>query len=392
MCEYDTEHARETRFEALKRQNEELRARIRLLEGETAAISSRGDSPVAQRHRPSYTSATRSLPTLATSHSLCSNPGPDPNADRSAMDSNLLRAMYESSDSESTLMLARLRTGERPRDILSLPMRHSDLRNVTTDLTPQEVPSRVHASQHDKEITPETHLLAYFDRKIWANSGSIPKSRTVNSEHPLWQYDDLVIAPGLWNRFGNLPFEEAISANHMPPAIQEVQQKNLHVPKWAVRTLSDFTDHLDPYEAAIAELNEEICRGTDVATICGPHAYVAALRDPDAFARAPRLSQVTAMIVQGIKSGEIHSTLTPFALMWLHWSLLRWMLMPTRQSYSEIPELIRPLPCQLFRMHSRVVDFVFPMILREHVMQQATHDLRWITEGAPPLSVSGQIL
>ena len=130
----------------------------------------------------------------------------------------------------------------------------------------------------------------------------------------------------------------------------------------------------------------EIRGDHDIATICSAHAYVAASNDPQVFARAPKLFQPTAMIIRGVECGEVHDTLTPHALMWLHWSLLKWMLMPTQESFFANPGIIRPLPSLLFTLHSRVLDFVFPVGLRGNVVQQATNDFRWISEGCATIT------
>lgn len=241
-----------------------------------------------------------------------------------------------------------------------------------------------HTSEGGNVDYRTTHVPAYFDRNLWICSDRTPRPWTADMEN--WQCGSLAAAPCLETRFGNLSFCDAILANHQPVSVQSIQQQNLSVPYWATRTLNDPFDSFDPYEIAIIELTRDIRGGHDITAICGPHAYVAALNDPQVFARAPKLSQLTAMIIQGVKCGEVHNTLTPHALMWLHWTLLKWMLMPTQESFFAIPGLIRPLPSQLFKLHSRVLDFVFPVGLRKHVVQQATDDLRWITEGCATIT------
>lgn len=321
------------------------------------------------------TSASELLP--------CQESGTRESADDSEIALTLLRAMYKGSDSESTLLLARLRTGERPEEVVGLHT-HQDHERRSTSMVPCASRMNSHTLESDSVDYWTTHIPAYFDRNVWACSDRTPWPLAANVED--WRRGSLAAAPCLENRFGNLSFSGAILANHQSVSVQSIQQQNLSVPYWATRTLNDPFDSLDPYETAIIELTGEIRGGHDIAAICGAHAYVAALNDPQVFARAPKLSQLTAMIIQGVKCGEVHNTLTPHALMWLHWSLLKWMLMPTQESFFAIPGLIRPLPSQLFQLHSRVLDFVFPVGLREHVVQQATNDLRWITEGCATIT------
>ena len=55
--------------------------------------------------------------------------------------------------------------------------------------------------------------------------------------------------------------------------------------------------------------------------------------------------------------------------MYLFWSLMRWMISPSPETYNAIPEWFRPTPNQLFMPHINIIDFIIWPAFRELVVQ-----------------------
>jgi hypothetical protein len=55
--------------------------------------------------------------------------------------------------------------------------------------------------------------------------------------------------------------------------------------------------------------------------------------------------------------------------MYLFWSLMRWMISPSPETYEAMPDWLRPTPNQLFMPHINIVDFVVWPAFRELVVQ-----------------------
>ncbi|KAF2992964.1 hypothetical protein E8E13_000891 [Curvularia kusanoi] len=63
--------------------------------------------------------------------------------------------------------------------------------------------------------------------------------------------------------------------------------------------------------------------------------------------------------------GSSSSDFTCFASMHLFWYLMRWMILPSQDTYEAVPEWLRPTPNQLFLPHMYMMDFVIWPKLRE---------------------------
>ena len=174
---------------------------------------------------------------------------------------------------------------------------------------------------------------AVFDRKVWKNFSSTrrrDKSDAADGVGRSHHSDVVALSANASNHFGNLPFSDAIWANHYPLEMQRSQAQNILLPVWAMRVLNTTCDWFaDPFDGVFIELSTDIANGADAEILCGPHAFIAALDDKKAFHRAPKLSQVVASMVNSIKPDEPEPSITRYAMMWIHWSLWRWMLSPS---------------------------------------------------------------
>lgn len=187
---------------------------------------------------------------------------------------------------------------------------------------------------------------------------------------------------GVDKRFGNLPFSSALRCNQYPVGVQNLQERNLFVPAWAMQTVHGTTGSADPFEAIFADLTSRIAAGAAVEDICGPHAFLGALDEQEIFERAPLLSQQIARIVHSVRDGRPTTTFTHYALMHWYWALWRWMLNPSAETYCNIPAHGRPTLYQLFVPHPRVFDFLVQPNVRDLMCQQTEPDVRWLSEGA----------
>lgn len=225
-------------------------------------------------------------------------------------------------------------------------------------------------------------LPPIFDRQYFMNVGRIPlkgsESSIVTRYHPSVN-------------FGNLPFANAIRANHYPASVQNAQGRNLHAPTWAMQTINNTMASVDPFEDVCCSLATEIASLRDATAVCGSHAWVRAVDCEDVFNRAPRLSQVVAQVVHSIKLEAEGSTFTQYAMMHWYWALWRWMLCPSKEHYRDIPELARPTPYQLFVSHPRVFDFIVRPSLRDLMCRYENPDVRWLTEGAATIECDRQL-
>ena len=139
----------------------------------------------------------------------------------------------------------------------------------------------------------------------------------------------------------------------------------------------------DPFYEIMAELRNDIANGIAVEDLCGAHAYFAALDDEATFLRAPKLSQIVARTVISIKPAEPwRTTFTQYAVMYQYWTYWRWLLNPTLENYSELPEFVRPTAPLLFVAHPALFDLIVPPRLRDLMVQQDNPSVQWFTEAA----------
>lgn len=318
---------------------------------------------------------------------------------------NILHALTFTSDQESIALLARLRLGESWSSVAeNLPSfqsaRGGTIRGLDVsgrrELLPALAPSTGPSNRHHydgivagqscaDEVTsllpeatstpPKPWLQKLFDRQYFKQVSYIhcisrARSHTLPSE------------PASPESFGNMPFSSAIAANHHPVLVQEMQQHNYHVPRWAQRVLVTTTIQADPFHDIMTELQADILSGIPVEDLCGSHPYIAALDDAETFHRAPKLSQITARTIASLKPAEGNTTFTQYAMMYWFWSLWRWLLNPTKETYAEIPELLKPTTSQLFIAHPPLFDFLLTPALRDLLCQEDTRNIQWLTEAA----------
>lgn len=299
----------------------------------------------------------------------------------------LIRAMINRSDDEATLILAKLRVLTSWSQIAS---ELSDTSGGVASFIPEGGPHEevtaamlVDGLELEREssfgtwyntLSSTAWLPIMFDRNVWKSTGLAGK-----------------FAPGAYRdhisvtKSGLDDVSKEISAESLPDPstgrsmASPSRQRHVNIPVWALRSFTDPSLVEEPLEAILQSLRAEIDDGAPAEMLCGSHAYVAALYDEKAFRSAPKLSQVAASIVKSVKLEPFPLTLTVIGMMWLYWSLLRWTLMPSKDTYDELPEILRPTPSQLFVRHPFVIDFVLSPDMREHLCTAGIFELSWIS-------------
>jgi hypothetical protein len=228
-------------------------------------------------------------------------------------------------------------------------------------------------TQHEVQQATKPWLPAWFDRQYFMEVCYMPCFPGPYTPLPLPKSDP---------RFGNLPFASAIAASHHLLHVQQMQQRNMTGPTWAKVVLNGDTGLVDPFEIAFAEMTHEVSSGIPADEICGPHVYLAALDDEDVYHRAPKLSQVVARVIRSIKITETDITFTQCAMMYWFWALWRWMLMPTKETYCDIPAFAQPTPSQLSMPHPPAFDFILTPGLRDMMCHTDAPNVQWLTEAA----------
>lgn len=320
----------------------------------------------------------------------------------------LVNALTRESDEDSALLLASLRSG-CPWDVKACTVFPADgvmNQNLFASLNRPHLLSHFHPSSSYNNSTlmaaPEYHgsrlknryqthdvgspedidqyrpwIQRRFDRNLWKHNHVVTRDNYI---HDLDPTKGSLLASSAHYRLGNMAFADAIGANHWPASTQVMQQRNLTAPPWAAQCIHEIDSPSEPFDIAFNELMAATSSLGSIDMVCGTQVCFEALDDEAAFASAPLLSQIIASLVLSIKSDEPATSVTQYALMWAEWTLWRWMLAPSPQTYQELPEIMKPSNSQLFISHRRMYDFIIWPALREHVCNLPDVDRRWLTE------------
>lgn len=293
--------------------------------------------------------------------------------------------MINRSDDEATLILAKLRT------LISWSQIVSELSDTSGGVasfmdesneepmvvTPTDRPESEGQSSYGtwyNSLSNTAWLPIVFDRNIWQRAGLTGKVA------PEAYQDHISVATsGLDGVSRQSPGSASGDTNTKSPTVSSSHEGHINIPIWALRSSTVPSLVEEPFEAIFQSLRAEIDDGAMAETLCGSHAHVAALYDEKAFRSAPKLSRIAASIVKSIKMEPFPLSLTVVGMMWLYWSLFRWALMPSRRTYEELPETLRPRPSQVYTRHPFVLDFVNSPELRDHLCGTGDFDLSWIT-------------
>lgn len=292
----------------------------------------------------------------------------------------LIYAMITRSDNEAALVLAKLRTLTSWNQIVQ---ELSDTSGAVASFakragTTIALSDRNHGQERRDStgalyttLSSTSWLPLAFERNIWN-----AEDRVDSAPLDLHQGHISIATAGL----DDLSAGSFGAANAGKFTIPTTFKRRVNVPIWALMPLADSLFLEDPFEIIFQSLQAELDNGTVPEAICGAHAYVAALYDEKTYKSAPKLSQSAASIVNSVKLETTSSSLTAMGLMWLWWSFLRWTLIPSAQTFAELPDILHPQPSQVFVRHPFVVDLVPSPEMRNRLCTAGKFDLSWMAQ------------
>ncbi|KAL6154243.1 hypothetical protein ACJBU6_07518 [Exserohilum turcicum] len=170
--------------------------------------------------------------------------------------------------------------------------------------------------------------------------------------------------------FGKMAYSSTAEANQYSSETQNAQTNNLFVPTWAmlpINTVPDPGSLKRTVPSILQEAASMIGTGQPMQDVIEKHPNIAALFDEDVFNKSGILSKWAVGMVHGVFLKG--NTFTCFGSMYLFWSLMRWMISPSPETYNAIPDWFRPTPNQLFMPHINIVDFIVWPAFRELAVQ-----------------------
>ncbi|KIW07185.1 hypothetical protein, variant [Verruconis gallopava] len=328
----------------------------------------------------------------------------------------VIEILRKGSDSDAAAVLARLRVGHSIASILkeaetnasssrstqdSPKERRSDLRRGLEIDIRTEIPSVLKNSKifnRDDwtrlgQSRGATTFLYSSGRKhssqgkqaTWSRSSATshsannPQSQAPATAHrspPLMiQYNEAgALGDVKLHNFGNLDFSSGIRANNYPSSIQNQQVSNLFTPQWAKMIVPIMLPEGHPMKAmhdSMLDMWSEGRRllqgGASLHSIAGSHPQLSAILNDQDYERAPILSQWASRLVYSIK--ESNRYFVCYASMYVFWWVMRWMIAPSPETYSAIPEVLRPSPTQLFMPHLLPIEFFSWPGLRDYLVR-----------------------
>jgi hypothetical protein len=284
---------------------------------------------------------------------------------RSANLESLVDLLRVGSDVEASIVLARLRLGDRVEDIVQ-PLQagsidttpeptsercggsHSDLRSsadagdpstgVTADREQLSTKGQ-HPMQVQRSITKTTFLSIVFDMNDLRVTTTTTRTSAIHTttkidllESPLsiqpetsnqdniltegslvlaqkWNYESAAtqddVRACFANFFGNLPISSAILANHQPPMIQHQQLRSLSIPVWAMLCSNKNLDPgsiLPAFTNIRSKITEMLQQGALWEEVIGEKPNASALLSEDGFRKASLLSQWASSMVHSVKN------------------------------------------------------------------------------------------
>lgn len=164
----------------------------------------------------------------------------------------------------------------------------------------------------------------------------------------------------------------------------EQYMENWHgIPTWTVLTANNLAGR-HCVNASIRELHKQaeqlLADGTSIEEITGTHPNIAALFDPEEYARTSLLSRWAARFVWSLQLKCVDFTV--FAMMYLAWCKMRWMIDTRKETYEAIPPWLRPTPYQLLVPHAELFDFLIWPKLRDYAVTSSSmrSNLEWLME------------
>ncbi|KAJ3471826.1 hypothetical protein MRS44_001925 [Fusarium solani] len=265
----------------------------------------------------------------------------------------ILAAMRTGTDAEAAEVMAWIRIGEPVESIVS----YLESRSKSVVISERLLGSSGEAQNK--------FIETLFDRTEWVQGVTIPTEAV-----PI----DLKARTQCYfsSNFGNLPFSSGIKANHYPPEAQRSQLQNYYAKhNWAMMTANDGHGMASVTKAWADTMNKArqlIASGVKPDELTGPFPTVAALFDKREYDTAPMISKWAVQFIYSSQHEDY--SFTSMASVWIVWVIMRWMINPTPETYSAMPDWIRPTELQVFVPHIDMIDCIIWPYFRDYVIQR----------------------
>lgn len=274
------------------------------------------------------------------------------------------------------------------RDDILLPISESEDESEDDDDTYQT---------YDPRLAPQAANLEMgtlsFDSPAESSKGPRPSSHKQNTVRSIYATHLLSRQPivNTTRVHPNLDIRTLLANVRLPsgaqenysPELQSLQADNLAIPTWSmlpINTRPDPGSLRYAFPTILEEARNLLSQGVALDVIIEIHPNIAALYDEEEFNRSGILSQwAVRMVHSAFRKGN---NFTCFASMYLFWYLMRWMISPSEETYTAMPDWLRPTPNQLLMPHVNIVDFVVWPAFRELVVQIPTMQERmeWLMD------------
>lgn len=196
----------------------------------------------------------------------------------------------------------------------------------------------------------------------------------------------LTVSRGYVEAFGNLPMSSSVMAGHYPSPIQRHQVANFQIPVhflqpcWEIDS-SPFSRVIQDYRN-LARVHFQAVPLPDLSRT--DVTYFFTPRTP-AICAAEQVPAISTWASEMNRSFEDVDVFVRLACLYFQTRLMMWMINPTAETYSTMPDLIKPTPAQMMVPHISPLDTIPLPSLRETLVD----DLRdWVTACAGSLSVN----
>lgn len=132
-----------------------------------------------------------------------------------------------------------------------------------------------------------------------------------------------------------------------------------------------------------------IASGVKPEELTGAFPTVTALFDKREYDTAPMISKWAVQFIYSSQHEDY--SFTSMASVWIVWVIMRWMIHPTPDTYSAMPNWIRPTELQVFVPHIDMVDCIIWPYFRDYVIQRPEMQhggLQWLAACTAGVKVS----
>lgn len=177
-----------------------------------------------------------------------------------------------------------------------------------------------------------------------------------------------------------IPFTDGNDGGDGTHPRQESLVDSLGVPVWSILPLhdSDGSRLNHAYAQFMHDKRSSYKSGIPAEDIVGRYPIFEVLYLEEAYLQADDLSRWAARLAYSHGDPSMEQIIT----FWAAWHFMRWLIMPSPQTYESVPVWLRPVPNQLFFAHNICNDFIVWPLFREAVVQKVDmqKNSQWVRE------------